>query len=81
MLLPDCEALMVQVPAVTSVMLVPLTVHTEGVVEANCTASPEVAVAERLGGATPMVCVDGAAKLIDCAPTTKKERVCVVAPA
>ena len=80
-MLPDCVAVTVQMPAAKSVTVVPLTVHTEGVVDANCTARPDVEVAARVGGVTPIVCVDGAVKLIVCAPTTKKERVCVVAAA
>lgn len=37
---------MIQVPAATPETVVPLTVQTEGVVELNVTANPEVAVAE-----------------------------------
>lgn len=80
-MLPDCEALMVQVPAVTSVTVVPLTVHTEGVTETNCTAKPEPAVAARAGGVTISVCAGGAVKLMLCAPTTKKDCDCAGAAA
>jgi len=43
--LPDCDATTVHVPAVVSVADAPATVHTPGVVEANVTASDDVAVA------------------------------------
>ncbi len=46
MLLPGCEATMVQVPAATRFAVVPLTVQTEVVDEANATVKPELAVAE-----------------------------------
>ena len=39
---------MVQVPAVSSEIVVPLTLHTDGVVEASATGSPELAVAVAL---------------------------------
>lgn len=72
-MLPDCEALMVQVPAATRVTVVPLTVQIDGVLDANCTARPELAVAVSAGGATISVCAGGALKLMLCAPTTKKD--------
>ena len=81
MLLPGCVAVSVQVPASTRVSVVPPTVHTEGVLEANCTARPELAVADKAAGVTPIVCVPGLLKLIVCVPTTKKERGCVGAAA
>ena len=81
MLLPACEALTLQVPADTRVSELPLTVHTNGVVEANCTARPEVALAESAGGVTPRVWVEGAVKLMVCGPTTKMLRDCVGAAA
>lgn len=61
--------------------MVPVTVHTEGVVEANCTVRPELAVADRAGGVAPMVWLLRAAKLMVWVPTTKKLRGCVVAAA
>ena len=67
---PDCEAVMVQLPAAIKVIVVPLIVHTVGVVDANSTDSPEVEVAASAGGATPMVCVVAAAKLMVCAACT-----------
>lgn len=72
-LLPACDAVMVQVPADTSVSVVPLTVHTGVVVEVSCTLKPDVAVAERAGGVAPRVCVAGLVNVIVCEPTTKKD--------
>lgn len=72
-LLPACEALMLQVPADTSVSVLPLTVQTKGVLELNSTPRPDVAVADRAGGVVPSVCVAGAEKLMVCAPITKKD--------
>ena len=43
--MPDWLAVMVHVPAVTSVTVVPLTVQTGVVVEAKLTVRPELAVA------------------------------------
>lgn len=77
MLLPACEAVRVQVPAETSVIVVPLTVHTKGVVETKSTLRPDVAVADRAGGVVPSVCVAGAVKLMVCAPITKNDFGCV----
>ena len=48
MLLPAWLAAMLQVPAVKSVTVEPLTLHTLGVVLVNDTGNPEVAVAVRL---------------------------------
>jgi len=53
--LPAWLAETVQVPADTSVKVVPLTVHTPAVVLAKDTAKLEEAVAVRAGGATPRV--------------------------
>ena len=47
-LLPACDAMMVQVPADTPVTVVPETVQTEVVLLANVTAKPDDAVAVRL---------------------------------
>jgi hypothetical protein len=44
---------MVHVPTLTSVAVVPETVHTAGVVEAKLTARPEDAVALSVNGAVP----------------------------
>ena len=43
---PACEAVIVQVPAVTAVTAEPDTVHTPGVPEVNDTTSPDVADAD-----------------------------------
>lgn len=66
MLLPDCEAVMMQVPGETSVNALPLTVQTEEVLEMNCTGRPEVAVADRAAGVLPKVWSPGALKLMVC---------------
>ena len=82
---PAWLALTVQVPAVTSVKVLPLTVQTAGVPEASCTAKPEVAVATRRGGAVPSVWAPGVAKLMVCAESgvtpTVTVRVTVAAAA
>ena len=52
---PDRLASMAQVPAATSVSVVPLTVHTLGVVEAKDTGKPEEAVATRGAVGLPSV--------------------------
>ena len=44
-----------QVPALSSVSTLPLTVHTAGVMEAKLTARPEVAVAANGATAVPRV--------------------------
>lgn len=54
-LLPACVAVTVQLPAVSSVRVVPLTVHTAGVVDASVTGRPVLALATRAGAATPRV--------------------------
>lgn len=45
--MPACEAVMEQVPPASKDAVVPETVQTEGVVEANATVSPEDAVADK----------------------------------
>ena len=62
--LPAWLAVMEQVPAASKVKVLPLTLHTEGVVDASCTVKPEVALADKAGGVVPSVCVAGAAKLM-----------------
>lgn len=64
--LPACEAVMLHVPPVTSVAVLPETVQTVGVVEANETASPELAVAESVT-VPPAVWVGIVANVIVCA--------------
>ncbi len=56
---------MVHVPAPANVAVVPLTVQIPVVVDANETASPELAVAESAKG-DPTVCVPGLAKAMVC---------------
>lgn len=53
------------VPGVRNVAVVPLTVQTPVVCEANVTVKSEVAVAESVRG-TPIVCVTGALNVIVC---------------
>ena len=55
MALPAWLASMEQLPAATSVKVVPLTVHTLGVVEAKDTGKPEEAVATRGAVGLPSV--------------------------
>ena len=81
MLVPGCEATMVQVPTDTRVKAASVTVHTAGVLELNCTAWPEVAEAESAAGVVPNVWVGGALNVMVCAPTTKKDADCVEAGA
>lgn len=71
--MPGCEAVMTQVPGATRVSVVPLTPHTEDVLELNCTAKPELAFAVSAAGLLPKVCAPGALKLMLCAAraTTK----------
>lgn len=64
MVFPGCDAVMMQVPGATNVSVVPLTVHTEEVLELNCTAKPELAVADKADGVTPMVCALGCVKVM-----------------
>ena len=64
---PACDAVTEQVPVATSVSVVPLTVHTEGVLEANCTVRPELALADSAAGEVPKVWPPGDAKLMVCA--------------
>lgn len=65
--LPAWLAVTAQVPALTSVTVVPLTVQTLGVVDAKETASAELAVALKAGGTTPQVALAGLAKVMVCA--------------
>jgi hypothetical protein len=64
--LPAWLAVTVQVPAETSVSVLPLTVHTALVLEAKPTARPEVAVAERLTVPAPSTWLPGEVKVIVC---------------
>lgn len=67
MALPVCEAVMMQVPGATKVSVVPLTVHTDELLLVNCTVRPELAVADKVDGVTPMVCAVGCVKVMVCA--------------
>ena len=55
MLLPAWLASTVQVPAASSARVVPLTLHTALVLDANVTVKPDVAVATSATGALPSV--------------------------
>ena len=81
MVLPAWVALMEQVPAVSSLMVLTLTVQTAGVVLASVTVRPELAVAATVNGATPKVLLPGLAKVMVCALRTAKLRVTLVAAA
>ena len=65
--LPAWLAVTAQLPALTSVTVVPLTVQTLGVVDAKDTARAELAVAHMAGGATPPLVLAGLAKVMVCA--------------
>lgn len=65
--LPACEAASVQLPKVTRVKVLPLTVQTAGVVEASETGRPDVAVATKGAGAEPMVWLPGDVNVMVCA--------------
>ena len=76
LVLPAWLAATVQVPKVTRLKVLPLTVQTAGVVEANDTTRPEDAVATRAAGATPIIWLPGAVKLMVCAANcTATEKV------
>ena len=64
--MPAWLATMVQVPAATSVSVVPLTVQVLGVVELKVTARPELALAASGGGGVPRVWLPGEAKVMVC---------------
>ncbi len=65
MLLPGCEAVMVHVPASSSVALLADTVQTAAVEEANVTGKPEVARAES-ASVVPAGCAAMTPKVIVC---------------
>lgn len=82
MVLPAWLALMVQDPALTSVSVVPLTVHTLVVVEASVTTRPELDEATKAGVAVPKAWLPGVTKVMDCAAgTTVKLRATMAAAA
>jgi hypothetical protein len=66
-LLPDWLAATLQVPADSSVRLLPLVVHTAGVVLVSSTSKPELADALKAGAGVPRRWSPGEAKLMVCA--------------
>ena len=56
-----------QVPAATSVSVLPVTAQVLGVVDANVTVRPELALAISAGGAVPSVWLPGDANVTVCA--------------
>ena len=67
MALPGWLATTVQVPAVSSVSVVPLAVQKLGVVEAKDTTRPDDEVATKAAGATPMTWLPGVVNVMVCA--------------
>lgn len=65
--LPAWLALTVQVPTLSSVRLAPAVVQTAGVLEANATVNPELALATRVTGVVLKVWLPGEVKLSVCA--------------
>ena len=65
--MPAWLASMMQVPAATSVSVVPLTEQVLGVVELKLTGRPELALAISGGGAVPKVWLPSALKVMVCA--------------
>jgi hypothetical protein len=63
-----------QVPAVTSVTVLPATVQTAGLSEANATANPELAVAFNATGEEPRISLLGAANVIVWPDPTEEPR-------
>ena len=62
--MPDWLALIEQVPAATSDSVLPLTLHTAGLVDAKLTGKPELALATRAAGRLPRVWSAGLLKLM-----------------
>ena len=81
--LPAWLAVILHVPAATSVTVLPLTVQMLAVFDVKLTARPELALATSAGAAVPRVWLPGAAKLMACAAgagaAMVKVRVTVVA--
>ena len=65
--MPDCDAWIVQVPAVTNVTVDPLTVQVAVVIEAKLTTKPEDAAALTVNGALPSCLSIRGANVIVCA--------------
>lgn len=75
MLLPSWPALSVQLPTLSSVKVLPLTVQTAGVLELKVTGKPDVELATSAAGVLPRVWLPGEMKVMVCAATTTvKER-------
>ena len=68
--LPAWLAVTVQEPVASKVRVVPFTLQTEGVVEASVTGSPEVELATKAAGVTPLVWLPGAVSVMVCAVGT-----------
>lgn len=66
--LPAWLAAIEQLPALTSVKVVPLTVHTLAVLEVSVTGRPDVAVATKAPGAVPKAWLPGEMKEMVWAP-------------
>ena len=80
--MPDCDAVMVQVPAVNSVALLPDTPQTAGVELANDTLSDELALATRATGLAAKAWPAGPAKLmVWFCLTTVRVKFCVASGA
>src|ERR1035441_6248872 len=79
MVLPACVAWIVQVPAATSVTVVPDTVQTGVVCELKLTVSPELAVALTVNGAVPSVLFESVPNVMvwDACVITRPETVTV----
>lgn len=58
---------MLQSPTVSKLKLLPLVLHTAGVLEANETTRPDVALATKAAAGVPRRCAVGMAKLMLCA--------------
>ena len=80
--MPAWLAATVQVPALTSANVLPLTVQTADVIDAKFTARPELALAANGAGAVPMVWLPGDVKVMLCASSpTATLKLCVTAAA
>lgn len=77
--LPACEATTMQSPWASSVNVVPVTVHTVGVVLAKVTGRPELALAVSAPGSVPKVWLTaGPVKVMVCAAMGAGATVCVL---
>ena len=62
--MPNCEAVILQVPAATSVTVAPAIVHVPEVVEVNTTGNPDDALAVRLNAGSVVVLSGKAPKVM-----------------